>query len=48
MFREQLETIGTVKILLCFVCGGILEESIRTPCLDVQVFYSEALQTTRD
>ena len=48
MSREQLEMIGTVKMLLWLVCDGILEESTRTPCLDVQVFYSEALQTTRD
>ena len=44
MSREQLEVIGAVKMLLWLACG-ILEENINTPCLDIQVFYSEALQT---
>ena len=41
---EQLEVVGAFKMLLWPVCSSILEESIRTPPLDIQVFYSEALR----
>ena len=44
MSREQLEVIEAVEMLLWLV-RGILEENIKTPCLDIQVFYSKALQT---
>ena len=44
MSREKLEVIEAVKMLL-WLERGILEENIKTPCLDIQVFYLEALQT---
>ena len=42
--REQFELIRALKMLLWLVCSGLLGEGIRTLCLDIQVFYSEALQ----
>ena len=42
--RKQFELIRALKMLLWLVCSGLLGEGIRTLCLDIQVFYSEALQ----
>ena len=35
---------NVMLMLLWLVCSGILEESMRPPCLDIQVFYLEGLQ----
>ena len=43
--QRTIRGIGAVKMLLWMVCSSILEENIKTPCLDIQIFYSEAVQT---